>query len=329
MALLSDESRAIINEFLDGLKKQKPLAFIGSYYLIIDKVKSNISHCHSYGKALKYLNEYSALLFDVMRDVGAHHDISEMVEQSRRIEKINVILTQQCQEADQKFCKMYQAIFPVFKPGDLIYGLSYTRFIVIDEIERQRALQGVKSKFYGTYPPGSHPLYLVDHINDYFLEDKKTHCYIGAHPNEDPRVKVFREFLESHQKWNPLERHGAEFADKRIRQACKAGIAFTTTQAKNNIHFLLDGIPDMEKIPLKQSGLGLKNSLTGERLKSVTGVELRYCYRQRKNKSVMEHIIFWYQGKQVDPPWEWPSLKAYWEKYIPKSEIPGFREDWV
>lgn len=87
----------------------------------------------------------------------------------------------------------------------------------------------------------------------------------------------------------------------------KIGINIAKTNPNVTIYFLLDGL-DMKKV------------LTKTRLKmpakNVTNHELRYIYR---NWSQLEgKIIFFRDGKEVEPPWKSAEYKKMWQAYNPK-----------
>ncbi len=49
---------------------------------------------------------------------------------------------------------------------------------------------------------------------------------------------------------------------------------------------------------------------------SITGAEVRWLFRNRKDKAVQDHVQFWMAGKPCVPPWEQsPELKALWSTY--------------
>lgn len=140
-----------------------------------------------------------------------------------------------------------------------------------------------------------------------------------------------------------------------IHRKCKGGLYWSavSNQGKKafHIHFILDKI-NLKQVILKnnQKDFGsqnfldyLKDSLEEEqeidkcyfdssylqakiKNRSVTGSELRWIYRNRKDPYVQKAIQFWHEGKPCCPPWDndfnyiyGEEIAHLWLLYRPKS----------
>jgi len=120
-----------------------------------------------------------------------------------------------------------------------------------------------------------------------------------------------------------------EFNDNaETRGKCKAGIGWAV-EDNRVVHFVLDGI-DMDNVVDKQND---------SESRRCTNSELRWIYRNRFQQKIVDGVQFWFQRKQVSPPWV--SNCTYstefgptglvmnpidtvnkWKKYLPKN-VPG------
>lgn len=123
--------------------------------------------------------------------------------------------------------------------------------------------------------------------------------------------------LESHTKFirnsthvftDPDVKGNAEF---RIKS--KVGLHFCIVTDRY-LHFVLDDL-DLAGVLGKnwkknQSGIAHKNddrkSLVdgADKIRTVTGAELRWIYRHSLRPDVQEHVQFWYNDQQCCPPWD-------------------------
>jgi hypothetical protein len=186
-------------------------------------------------------------------------------------------------------------------PGDLVYGLSGPRSRWID-LMRADETQYCTIDSYG----GSSS-------NRRFLN------MVGIRP---PNQQDFSLFLKNHPRYGvifDIDRgmHG-EHIDHN-RKKCKAGLGWIASQQKMGfaVHFILDEI-DMSEVIEKRP-----NANCGVGVRSVTGSELRWVYRNRHVPAVRNCVQFWRNNQPVVPPWMFsssPSRKIDWSAYVPKGE---------
>lgn len=118
----------------------------------------------------------------------------------------------------------------------------------------------------------------------------KYHGFFSAHPVAKYNDLSKREVLEEEQRF------------KKLVHACKGMIEATAT-FKGKIHFILDdgSVPWNMEAVVKEDPANKAASL-------VTARELRYIYKYRDKvlpdgSKLGDHVVFWKEGKKVDPPW--------------------------
>ncbi|WP_143330325.1 hypothetical protein [Chromobacterium haemolyticum] len=107
---------------------------------------------------------------------------------------------------------------------------------------------------------------------------------------------------------------------KNIGRKIKAGLHWASTDGRHfTAHFILDGLNIMQVIQKS-------HQLDRDGSKSLTGVELRWIYRNRHKSNVRRAVQFWIKGEPCLPPWE-PGFMRYgicdpkeWLKYVPSHE---------
>lgn len=185
-------------------------------------------------------------------------------------------------------------LYANFKPGDLLYGISFYRDPLILALDRKFACENnqVTQNGYFLTP---------DRLNNFIFNSDTNHT-------ENPVITSFISHLKSLQK-NPFNLDKNYDVEKKklkygkhglmIRRSCKGAI----TWPSRTIHFCLDGV-----IPLRI--LNKFNDEKGAKDYSYTISELRWLY---KNKDKLSNkVIFYINGNQCPAPWE--GNEAEWEK---------------
>lgn len=113
------------------------------------------------------------------------------------------------------------------------------------------------------------------------------------------------------------------------KQKCKAGLDYFIRRTENHVHFCLDGI-DMLSVPKKNYlnedvfdyPIGKSTDKSDVKVRSITGSELRWVFRNRLDHRVQARVQFWQNNIQVVPPWHPPHPVAWrraWAAYIPEK----------
>ena len=194
-----------------------------------------------------------------------------------------------------------QTLNKTFQQGDYIYGLHGT----IDSILRNGNLYGNSDRV----------KHLKCSVND-LLESTYSK---RDHNQEQSQLKIdFLSSISTHPKYD----QSMELKTwKSIRRKCKYAISFNVTRNKN-IHFLLSGL-NQQNI-MDQRGLSNNDSdPTNPKyaLKSITGSELKYIYRNWNNQSFKKHVYFYelQNGTPVVVKPPWITNPTLWKPYIPKK----------
>ncbi|WP_179947457.1 RHS repeat-associated core domain-containing protein [Wolbachia endosymbiont of Cylisticus convexus] len=217
-----------------------------------------------------------------------------------------------------------------FQEGDKIYGLHSSRepYITVAESLYPKAnttIDDLNNQFIGTgIFNSSSEVYYEERLTPRKEEARKFKEFIENHPRYDPRKVpgvVKNPDLFSDQEWKRTNKE----AYIRVGRASKAGIEFTTGGNKK-IHFVLDGL-DLGATAQKISYFEIKSidldadimhfqreKRVTNKLKDVTQQELRYLYRNKDNKEMMQNVIFWKEGRKVDPPWKDFGIGKVYEK---------------
>jgi hypothetical protein len=225
-----------------------------------------------------------------------------------------------------------------FRPGDLVYGLNKERFMMVDRIYSHMNNRGqytsadhLNNQFLGTGVSGAGKNYgqgtqgSPQHGQDAaqyktWLEARKTHR--GA---KDVLTDQMKTADESHLD----DLYDAPERFKRISRSCKAGIAYTTLEKRNRVHFIINEV-DMHATVTKPEKAS----------KWITAKELRSVFRRWNVLTIRENVWFWENEltklavpvsdgkggttsfsrkvKAVKAPWE--SNPFLWSIYQPKDQ---------
>jgi hypothetical protein len=110
--------------------------------------------------------------------------------------------------------------------------------------------------------------------------------------------------------------------NKVFRAKSKEGLNYCIANHQH-LHFVLDGL-DLAEVMGKSRQGEFKNSAT-DKVRTVTGAELRWLYRNRLSPDTQEYVQFWIDGQQCCPPWELdyqtivPNSPVW--TYVPKGEL--------
>lgn len=207
-----------------------------------------------------------------------------------------------------------------FQEGDKIYGLTPDRSPYINEAKSQYPdeniiIDDLNNRFIGTAMFGDEGQNYYYNQAIGLLQDEETQnfkTFIENYPKYDPRrvPGVLKDpKLLTDEEWTKTQRD----AYVRVGRASKAGIKFITVQGQK-IHFVLDQL-DLGATAQKISHLEIDSENTSadymhfqrerrvtNKIKDITQQELRYLYRNKNNEEMMQNVIFWKEGRQVDPP---------------------------
>ncbi|MEZ5667844.1 MAG: hypothetical protein R3F55_10500 [Alphaproteobacteria bacterium] len=125
---------------------------------------------------------------------------------------------------------------------------------------------------------------------------------------------AYLDSLENHPKYinapNITYDNQASMNNALFRAKSKAGLNFCVT-SNRHLHFVLDDL-DLAgvlaknwKHPTKPNNPNneFKTSAT-DKVRTVTGAELRWIYRNSNRPETQEYVQFWYNNAQCCPPWE-------------------------
>ncbi|HVS40412.1 MAG TPA: hypothetical protein VMS17_32945 [Gemmataceae bacterium] len=217
-----------------------------------------------------------------------------------------------------------------YQAGDLFYGLADPRWDLVTHL----AAQGQIALAYDA----NNNLTTIVTIDQYDL-CSSTHAtaynltydaaFIAALNAHKKYKSVVGQDLEN--KWGNLKNIGGK--DQQVealaiaKRKCKGGLNYIVHHTPYYIHFCLDGL-DMASVAGKSySGPGATDNPVGKsntdwmnKVRSITGAELRWVYRNHKVPKVQAKIQFWLNNAQCYPPWgpghptKW---RAAWAAYIP------------
>lgn len=197
------------------------------------------------------------------------------------------------------------AVQKTFRKGDKLYGR-----------EKARKLERGRIKNDGGY------LTADDMHNELGVSSGRDIETSKLDEKKDPELHGYGTWLASDDDRRP--HHDASRPGNReyqsIKSGCKAMITYNTKARKEPkvIHFLLDAV-DLAKVVTKT------DFQPRSTLKSYTGAELRFMYRQYlaqlhdlEPDADLSQIKFYWEGEEVDPPWIaeselWAEYRAHWE----------------
>ncbi|MDC9593311.1 hypothetical protein [Xenorhabdus sp. IM139775] len=196
-----------------------------------------------------------------------------------------------------------------FVPGDLIYGLRGQRRKYINFVSAFIDARGLNDD--DAWPP----IYIDDYVvppekkcmEDVIKRNKGNvdYCkgklnYIEIHHNEYQEYsKDFFENLRKNKKYRSVVETKKRFNELNLGRKCKGGLLWVGNDSELvqdiHVHFILDGI-NMEWVVDKHE--------ISKDKKSITGQELRWIFRNRRNPMVKQKVQFWKDGQPVRPPWD-------------------------
>jgi hypothetical protein len=195
----------------------------------------------------------------------------------------------------EKIMPFHRPFYSDVKPGDLVYGLSGPR-------QRWFIARNINPKGYT--------------IDD-FGGTRSDVIFTQANYGLPPDQKAYTEYLKTHPRYsriNRIYRHRRnDETPEDFRTKCKAGLAWTTDPTRTNsaIHFILDELNMQEVIEKRE------NNFYTPPIRSITGSELRWIFRNRHMPLVQKTIQFWLHGQMVIPPWEYD--RNAWRAYNPTT----------
>ena len=199
----------------------------------------------------------------------------------KSLSEVEVAHSSPSQEAgESEFASSVRAVVhPDPNRGDLIYGLNtnMARKWYVDYHKKFKT----KVKTIDEYPV--------------LKQDPKQ----GKKPKD---LESFRSYLSAHKKYSSAFSGNNE--NENARRKCKGGLEWAVNNNKV-VHFVLDGVDIGSVINKNFKG---KNGDTPtdatDKNRAITGSELRWLYRNRKNENVINNVTFWVEGKQIKPPWD-------------------------
>ncbi|PHM72589.1 hypothetical protein [Xenorhabdus sp. KJ12.1] len=224
-----------------------------------------------------------------------------------------------------------------FHVGDLIYGLHNSRAKYIDNmpafsdakehhdqsnvppifiddyfLEREIIEEEIKTR-----PPLS--VKLPKHINDPNYEENKNSFFNHLKhelPSKYNNIATNRRYP---RYWDKFDKRNNTLCDserdyvekfeavaiKDFGRKSKGGLSWAVTNGIY-VHFILDdidmlGLINKNKVP--RNVIGSDWAARIDLVKSITGQELRWIFRNRGDSRVAAKIQFWLDGKPVAPPW--------------------------
>ncbi|MBR7651966.1 hypothetical protein KCX83_06470 [Brucella oryzae] len=210
-----------------------------------------------------------------------------------------------------KVCLM--PFYPEFKrqfvAGDLVYGLFEQRGVYANKYK----------EFFASKTPMN-----ISTIDQYAISDAERDMLERKRIMPTNQAE-FSEFTSRHHKYHSiLSSKFIRFEDRYIynddvlKRKCKSGLGWMV-DSKMTVHFILDGINMTEVV--NKSNIQDKRGCTsgGSTLRSITGAELRWIYRNRNDINVQRRVQFWNKGQPVSPPW-FGVGKELWDQYEPRSD---------
>ncbi|OTA21274.1 T3SS effector EspK [Xenorhabdus beddingii] len=194
--------------------------------------------------------------------------------------------------------------------GDLIFGLSHDRL----EYWKNHPL----------FSPFSAPN-ITRSIDQFSLNRNEIEIQQSFGKKIPLMQRSFEEATRNHPKYSAIldpkinyyvdsKKQRVMYHPKVVNRKCKAGLFWMSHSSSNAcIHFILDSI-NMEHVVIKyyEKQTDIKYS--------VTGSELRWIYRNRRDLKVQASVQFWRNKEPVSAPWEEGEYVELWRQYHPKSE---------
>lgn len=224
-----------------------------------------------------------------------------------------------------------------FQPGDLVYGIEAC---VMGGKARATYIGAWKAE---ALPENTPPA----RVDAYRVLRREQ----SAEP-EAPWERSMKETLLTHPKYKAAVLETAERSSPElnslVRKKDKGGLYWATLVAGKHVHFILDGL-NMESVIHKSftkkslpafATKGKAGKLQYDRpategqqkIRSITGSELRWVFRHREHENVEAFVQFWRDGEPCVPPWkhwvhtdpktyEQSEISAMWNHYQPRNPI--------
>lgn len=245
---------------------------------------------------------------------------------------------------------MAQDIYELFDPyrGDLLYGFAGDRGEFYTHI-RKTAPNDCMLNLFCASDKDATAWITVDHYNDSLFGGEKF--FVGgtgpllkqATGVQDEWVKYFWEKLSQH-RFSPLgaftvpfEKRASEgwndLANDRyylaIRRGCKFGIEHVLNAASQDakIRFLLDRFDNNNGDRMVQVTYKMASTARGRTAVSITYSEIRYIYRGWD--TLRDRVIFYYQFKKAEAPWEDSVRHATWQDASSQSYARSYKDLWA
>ncbi len=203
----------------------------------------------------------------------------------------------------------------LFKDGHVLYGLNEPVHSAVFDLKETdfKAAGGWDNKKMDIFYQGqmTDGVWLGRSRPTKYSSDAK----IKQEFNDDKRVLAFKEFLNSHPRYNVRKQDDAKRLKRSYsedvreglwKRTSKAGLEFQLLVRKAPVHFLMDDL-EIEEVASKQGNKG----------QSVTASELRWLYRHRELLNVKENLFFYKGGKKISHAEVFG--RAEWQTYSPKE----------
>jgi hypothetical protein len=219
-----------------------------------------------------------------------------------------------------------------WQSGDLIYGVADARTALMKHFRKQSGKSDLGWSTIDQFDLGDNGLNGsgLKYDRD-FIEALKSHPKYQSAVGKKLDWDAKRGITDHDQP--ELEKHGSAAAVTAVADAkrkCKGGLDYITRYTTKHIHFCLDEIV-MDTVVNKSYAskravdlpVGKSNRDQYDKVRSVTGSELRWVYRNRFDQRVAQGIQFWFNDAQCPAPWldnnhsDWIDA---WKQYHPATE---------
>lgn len=218
-----------------------------------------------------------------------------------------------------------------FKQGDILYGLDGPRASALAQLAKagfkrkeaikpktKNLLAAIRQSF--RKPKEKANILIQNDITNAVWDPIAPAQYsndkqLAKQLNDPARAADFRQFIESHPKYNvkdhvlAAQQKGAQPDPIEMwKRTSKAGLEFQLLKRKKPLHFMADIIGDDINVVTSKIGHG----------KSITSSELRWLYRHRDLPEVRSNLLFYRGGVQI------PHHEIFdnqgWSDYHPKNQ---------
>jgi hypothetical protein len=223
---------------------------------------------------------------------------------------------------------MWTTLAEIFADGDVLYGLDEGRGAAkraILDHRRTVEKQAITFCFFKTTKQFERIIIQNDITNSVFDPNaaglrtdgqiKKT----NAVKSDPQRAIGFRDFVANHPKYALANyQPTGDMNDMRAAwlKTSKAGLEFQAKRRNGfKIHFILDGL-GYDRVLAQDS---VKDTLAGTRIRTpldITSGEVRWLFRHRNAPSVMDAVVFWYEGQEKPAPWLWAENRIKFANFL-------------